>query len=64
MFIMVDFVRKAIVKKSCNYGELGSFEWELFLCFETFFLEVILLFSKLRDSECKTAWLLRVIVLG
>ena len=32
MFVMVDYVRKMTVKKSCKYGEHGSFEHLLFLC--------------------------------
>ena len=31
MFVVVDYVRKVTVKKSCMYGEYGSFEHLLFL---------------------------------
>ena len=31
MFEMVDYVRKMAVKKSCTYGEYGSFDHLLFL---------------------------------
>ena len=31
MFVMVDCVREMTVKKSCKYGEYGSFEHLLFL---------------------------------
>ena len=31
MFVIVDYVRKKTVKKSCKYGEYGSFEYLLFL---------------------------------
>ena len=31
MIVMVDHVRKMTVKKSCKYGEYGSFEHLLFL---------------------------------
>ena len=31
MLVMVDYVRKMTVKKSCKYGEYGSFEHSLFL---------------------------------
>ena len=32
MFMIVDFVKEMTVKKSCKYGEYGSFEHLLFLC--------------------------------
>ena len=32
MFVMVDSVREITVKKSCKYGEYGSFKHLLFLC--------------------------------
>ena len=32
MFVKVDYVREMTVKKSCKYGEYGSFEY-LFLLF-------------------------------
>ena len=31
MFVMVSYVRKIIVKKSCKYGEYGWFEHLLFM---------------------------------
>ena len=31
MFVMVEYVREMAVKKSCKYGEYGSFEHLLFL---------------------------------
>ena len=31
MFVMVDYVREMTVKKSCKYGEYGSFEHLLIL---------------------------------
>ena len=31
MFVMVDYVRKMTVKKSCKYGDYGSFEYLLLL---------------------------------
>ena len=33
MFVMVDYVGKMTVKKSCRYGKYGSFEHLLFLGF-------------------------------
>ena len=35
MFVMVDYVREMTAKKSCKYGEYGSFEHLLFLLHTT-----------------------------
>ena len=37
MFVMVDYVRKMAAKKSCKYGEYGSFEHLLFLFIDTMY---------------------------
>ena len=42
MFVMVDFIREMTVKKSCKYGDYGSFEHLLFLFVVTVF-DVLLL---------------------
>ena len=36
MFVMVDYVRKITVKKSCKYCEYRLFEHLLFLCIRSF----------------------------
>ena len=52
MLMMVDHVRKMTVKKSCKYGEYGSFQHLLFLLVNFFFNPSENLFNDL----CLAGW--------